>query len=468
MQEDIEQNTSNDEIDLWHLLEVLIKRKWMILIIVAVGVLSSYLFSLKDVQSITEALIQFNFSGIEKHLYPDGKEFDLNDLIAPDILYDIAKTIKDPKLSRLFSKNPRSYLFVDPLIPVEVAALAQEMKKVQKKTLFFLPNQYYLRFIQPVFGPFPYEVRKQILYTDMDLFKNKFLDAYVRRPLLAIDLPESVLSQNDYIDAFQILSNQANTYIGFLNTMVSTAGYYRSPRTGKTFVDLQASMKNLKEIELPGVESIIYYFYLSKQKDFLLTKTQFKIKQMEKQRQKKAMETATTNDLLKQVLEKDKGSSSSALRSAGSNTQFVFDSSNLDKRNEREYISMLVRRALDAGVEADNLSVEKKYTEEYLALIGKKAGSENEFQVARQFVESKLESIRKELLQLGKDANELNQEYRESKYSNIMMTLIEPQTVKRSKNQRVIVGGAFVLSFFGAIMLAFILDALSKSRFKKP
>jgi hypothetical protein len=133
-----------------------------------------------------------------------------------------------------------------------------------------------------------------------------------------------------------------------------------------------------------------------------------------------------------------------------------------------ENITMLVRRALDAGVEAENLSADKKYTEEYLALIGKNSGNESESQVARQFVDSKFESIRKELLQLGKDANELNQEYRESKYSNIMQTLIEPQTVKRSKNQRVIVGGAFVLSLFGAIMLAFILDALSKSRFKKP
>ena len=467
MQEEIEQNKSNDEIDLWHLLEVLLKRKWMILIIVALGVVSSYLYSLKDVQSVTEALIQFNFSGIEKHLYPDGKEFDLNDLIAPDILYDIAKTIKDPKLSLRFNKNPRSYLFVDSNIPFEVQEQIKEMQK-QKKTMEYLPNQYYLRFIQPVFGPFPTEVRKQVLYSDIELFRKKFLDEYVKRPLLALSLPESILSQNDYIDAFQILNDRANTYIGFLKEIISEAGYYRSPRTGKTFVDIQTSIRDLRDNELSGLGSIIYYNYLSKQKDALLMRTQFKIKQMDKQLQKKAMETALANDLLKQVLEKDKRTtlSLSTLPSSGPNSQIVLDTSAIEKMNEN--ITMLVRRALDAGVETENLSADKKYTEEYLALIGKNSGNESESQVSKKFVESKLESTRKELLQLGKDANELNQEYRESKYSNIMQTLIEPHTTRQSKNQRVIVGGAFVLSLFGAIMLVFILDALSKSRVKKP
>jgi hypothetical protein len=222
-------------------------------------------------------------------------------------------------------------------------------------------------------------------------------------------------------------------------------------------------MKNLKDIELAGVESIIYYYYLSKQKDFLLTRTQFRIKQMEKQREKKAMETATVNGLLKQVLEKDKNKSLTTIPSAGGSQQLVFDASALEKMSEKEYISMLVRRALDAGVEADNLGVDKRYTEDYLALLGKKAGNESEAQAAKQFVEVRFETIRKELLRLGKDANDLNQEYKESVYSNVMQTLDEPHTyIKYKRNLKFIGGGIFILSLFGAMILAFILEAIKR------
>jgi hypothetical protein len=459
MQEEIEQRKFIDEIDYLHVLDVLNKWKRMILIIVLIGVIFSYSYCLMNARSITGSLVQLNFSGIENHEYPDGKKFESNDLIAPDILISITKTIKDPELMIQFSNNPRGYLYVDPNIPVEVEEQAREMKKVQKKTMFYLPNQYYIRFAQSIWGPFPSDVRKQLLYADINTFQNNFLNAYVKRPLLALDLPESILSQNDYIDAFQILNDRTNTYIGFLNTMVSTAGYYRSPRTGKTFIDIQTSMINLKSNELPGVESIIYYSSLSKQKDFLLAKTQFKIKQMEKQRQKKAMETAMANDLLKQVLEKDKRSTSQTLPSAGPNSQIVLDASALEKMNEKEYISMLVRRTLDAGVEAENLSVDKKYLEEYMSLAEKNSGNESESQVARQLVDSKLESIRKELLQLGKDTNELNQEYRESKYSNVIQTLIEPNTYTVYKiKPKVAVGVTFIVCLFISIMLAFTLD----------
>jgi hypothetical protein len=382
------------EIDFMKIFFMIKRHKWLIMSIIVVCIVIGEIYILYHTDSVSECKVALTFNGIDKHEYPNGQKFEMNDLIPSDATTELAKIIQDPNKRKIFEKNPRSFLFVDPYIPIEVQERATEMKKIQKMTMFYLPNQYYIRFIQKLGGPFDGRERTQILYGLIQSFEHKFYDDFVNRPLLPNGLNQNLIKDNDYIDSFDVLKNYANNYMGFLDKKIEVAGYFRSAKTGKSFVNLQTDLKNMIDIDLLGVDSIIYYYRLSKYKNFLLTRTQYRIKQMEQQREKKMLESEMANNLLKQVLEKDKSRSNTAMPMGTSSSQIVVDADTIEKLNQKEYLNLLIKRSLESGVESQNLGVDKKYLQEYIDLLQKTQGKEIDVVSAKDFVEKRLEIIR--------------------------------------------------------------------------
>jgi capsular polysaccharide biosynthesis protein len=458
---DTQERFDEREIDFMKIFFMIKRHKWLIMSIVVVCIVIGGIYILRHTNSVSGGKVALTFIGIDKHEYPNGVKFDMNDLISSDATTEVAKIIKDPNKRKMFEKNPRAFLFVDPFIPIEVQEMALEMKKVQKKSMVYLPNQYYVRFIQKLGGPFNGRERTKIVYGLIQSFENRFYDDFVNRPLLALELTQNLSKNSDYIDSYEVLNNIANNYMGFLDKQIEVAGYFRSAKTGKSFVDLQTELKNMIDIDLLGVDSLIYYYRLSKYKDFLLTKTQYKVRQMEKEREKKMMESEMANNLLKQVLENDKGRSNTAMPMGTPNSQIVVDADTIEKLNQKEYLNLLIKRSLESGVESQNLGVDKKYLQEYIDLLQKTNGKEIDVVSAKAFVEGRLEIIRLELMRIAKAANELNQEYMLSKYSNVVMMTEEPHNYKLYDMSPVIV---MVLSILVGIIislgLAYILDLI--------
>ncbi len=428
---DAQERFDEREIDFMKIFLIIKRHKLLIMSIIAVCVLIGCIYILKHTNSVSGCKVALTFNGIDKHEYPDGDKFEMNDLISSDAITEVAKIIEDPNKRKMFEKNPRAFLFVDPFIPIEVQDKASRMEKLERKTLVYLPNQYYIRFIQKLGGSFDGRERTRILYGLIQSFEHKFSDDFINRPFLTVQLSQDQSKNSDYIDTFEVLNNVANNYMGFLNKKMEEAGYFRSAKTGKSFIDLQTELKNMMDIDLLGVDSLIYYYRLSKYKNFLLTKTQYKVRQMEKEREKKMMESEMANNLLKQVLEKDKGRSNTAMSVGTPNSQIVVDADTIEKLNQKEYLNLLIKRSLESGVESQNLEVDKKYLQEYIDLLQKTQGKEIDVVSAKAFVEERLEIIRLELARIAKAANELNQEYMLSRYSNVIKITEEPHNYKQ-------------------------------------
>lgn len=453
-------------LDLTEVIKIIRNRKRLVAGIVITSVMIAYTFCLVKSKTITEAYINLDFAGMDKHQYPDGSLFEMNDLIAPDILDASVKVIKDPDRFKVLSANPRSYMFVDSFIPVEVQAHAKEMKILEKKTLNYLPNQFCIKYSQGFNGPLGNEEQKQVIQSIIFEYRNKFLNGYIKRPLLALDIPEAVIKENDYIDTYEILNSSITNYIGFLDARIHEAGYYRSPRTGQSFVDIKTRLETIRDIDLSGAVSIIYSYSLSKQKGFLLTRTRYRIKEMQKQQEKKEMETSIAQDLLKQVIEKDKRDISSNIQVPGNQPQITVDSATLQKLSQKEYLSMLIGRALDAGVQADSLKVDKKYLEDYLASLGQDSSNGKiDHPEVKQIVENQLARTRDKIISLAKDANNLNQEYLARKYSHIIKVIIPPFSYTHYPfNPVLIVFMTLIISFVFAVIIAYALEYSSRIR----
>ena len=71
----------DDEVDLGEIISALSRRKWLILGIVGISLVLAIGWGILGSRDLTEALIQLNFSGMEKHKYPDGSQFDMYDIM---------------------------------------------------------------------------------------------------------------------------------------------------------------------------------------------------------------------------------------------------------------------------------------------------------------------------------------------------------------------------------------------------
>lgn len=468
MEEDRRPEYYEDEIDLMEILSVLWRRKWLIVSIVAIAMVSAVGWSLFNAHDCTEALIQLNFSGIEKHKYPDGGQFDMHDIISPEILVKAANVIEDKTHREMFTNKSRGFVFIDPFIPIEVREKTQEAEK-EKKTYIYLPNQFYLRFIQPVSGGvFSPEERKQVLLYVIKTYKNRFVEQYVKQKLLAVDSLKNPLSTRDYTDTVSTLNSNIQEYSGFLEDRIKEAGYYRSVKTGKSFVDIKESLKTLKSIDLKEVNSIITISHLTRFRDNLIQKYQYRIKEIEKQRKKKEGEARIAQKLLQDVWQRgEKGVSLNMQAQKGTSPFVMMDSSILEKLSEKEYISFLLKRILEADVTAKNLEVDKFDLEERLAAIKDTNTQDENSDANAKYIEQRLEEIRSNIIRLARDANELNTEYLQNKYSDVVQILKYPYSfISYDKNPRKVAGLSFIVSLILAIFIAFFVEYISNARGK--
>jgi len=467
MAEEKQDQYFDDEINLAEVFSVLWKRKLWIAALIVAAMVFSYGWAVSHGKSYTRSLVQLNFSGIDKHTYPDGTPFEMHDLISTDILDVAANAIEDTEHRELFLSNPRGFITVDPRIPIEVKEKISAMER-EKQTYDYLPNQFYISFVQPKDGIFTHEEKKQVLLAINEAFKDKFMQDYVQKELLSLDLTPEKLNQYDYLESLDIVSSYLDTYKTFLRDMIESTGLYRSPSTGRSFVDILSSLENIRKTDLYELQSILKVSLETKQEDVLVKKYQYRIKSLEKEMQKKEEEAKVAKDLLKDVWAQGKGKGVlDGSSDSQSSSQVILDAEFLEKLSEKDYTSVLLQKALEAEITANSLRIDKKYLENELAMLTGNAGKKANPRFSSDVIEGMLEDIRKNIMALGKNANDLSIEFLSSRYADIIKVLNYPESfVQYPRNPKTVTAMALVISLMVGIVIAFIAEYASNTRKK--
>jgi len=455
-----------DEIDLKEIFSVLWRRKWLICGVIVFGVTLACGWTIMHSRSYTKSLIQLNFSGIDKHLYPDGTQFEMHDIIAQDILYTAGDALENTGHRDVYLSNPRSFIFVDPFIPIEVKEKIKAMER-NKQTYFYLPSQYQMSFIQPRNGVFSHEEKKQVLLAINKAFEDKFADEYVNKKLLAVNLSPDILDKYDYIEVIDIYKAYLDTYIAYINDMIEDAGLYRSPQSGVSFVDIRTSLENIKKMDLYEIESILHVSLETKQKEALIKKYQYRIKTLSKEMQKKQEEARIAKALLQDVWQQENVRNSLEVGSSNSQSspQIHMDASVLDKLSGKDYKSVLLQRALDAEVTANSLKIDENFLNEEIAVLMNRKSTDGGADISIAYIDNSLETIRKDITALGQKANDLSREYLGTQYAGIVKVLKDPVSATHyDKSPVLVMMLSFFVSFLLAVFLAFIVEYVRTSK----
>jgi len=455
----------DDEIDLMDVFSTLWKRKLVIAGVVALCLLLAVGWLTHGARSYTQQLVQLNFAGIDQHQYPDGTRFRMQDLIAQNILVAAAEAIDNAEHRQQFIENPRRFVFVDPFIPVEVKENMKRMER-DKQTYIYLPNQFYVNFIEKRGGTYSHEEKKRLLLAINRAFEDKFINDFVKKKLLAINLGRDDIARFDYIDALEVLSLNAESYASFLGSVISDAGFYRSPLSGVSFQDLLNALNNIRQIDIHGITTILKTQLDTKQKDALLARYQYRIRSIDKEMEKKEQEARIARDLLQEIWTQERGRGPLRVQSdPSSSAQVLLDSTLLDRLSEKDYKSVLLQRALDTESSASALRVEKKYLKEDLAML-KAGGNESAGPaIELDYIEASIEKIRERLVSLAEAANTLNQEYLLTRYTNIIQVHKNPETFTLYlKSPLLVLALTLMVGLILGIFIALIVESASSRR----
>ena len=438
--------------DYWRILQ---KWKTFILAMVLIAVvLSSGIVLLKyPIKYVTESTIELNFKGIEKHTYPDESPFAQDQIIAPAILAKVVDTLKsvidETQLNKL-----RDSIGIRAITPPEIQEKIAQAKK-RNDAFEYSPNQFVVSFTtrrHEILGP---QVRERILLAIVDEFRKDFEHKFSEEPLVVINFADNMIEKYDYVDVLETLSVKLSNILTFLDAKIQDAGFFRSARTGLSFIDIKNDVQLMESLELGNLEAIIKNGLLTKNKDTLINKYRHKIRSIDFAMRKKEGEAAVARDLLQamQTAERYDVKTSSAPRNG--ETNIVIDSSLIKNLIKNDYYSMLLKTALQAEIDAKNLSVEKAFLEEEISHLNQNHFTPLQTEEKMRYVTQKLNFIKDNMASLSQKANELNAEYLKSDIIGVVKVVHYHRTFRqRAINVTLVMLLVAVLAFFLAFFIA--------------
>jgi len=441
-----------DEIELIDYLRVLWKWKWVIalMVVICAGAAIGITMVKYPTKYATECIIALNFPGIEKHRNPDDTLFDKNQIITPAILSRAAASLQKEEALSL-----RGMIAIKAIMPPEVQA---EIKKAEKRkeSYAFFPNQFSLTLTTEQKDIFSEEENSRILLSIVDEYRTEFERKYGEEPLVAINFPDDFLANYDYGEVVDTFKTKIATFIKFLDSKVKKAGFFRSQKTGLSFIDIKSDAESLRNIELSKTEAIIGTLKLTKNKEDLINQYKYNIRKIEIRKRKKEKEAAVAHRMLKQMRQTGRYKLSKDA-SSEKGTSLVLDSSFIENLIKNDYFSSLLKTALNAEVEAKNLEVDKEFLEKKIIILkGKKEGKEKE-KIA--CIQESLKAIQDKIRLLSQRANELNMEYLRRAVAGAVQVIKDPETFEtRSGNLKKTALLAAVVGLFFAIFLAFFIE----------
>lgn len=434
----------DDEIDLTELIRTLWKSKFIIGTVMAVtfilaGLISHYLY---PKQYITKAGVLLNFPGIEEYKNPDGTPFNKEQVIAPNILYNAVGLLKvgEEKGDALIGEI-RSLISIEAVIP---DAILKKIERAEKKNepFDYAPNLFHVLLLTEGKMEIPELERDRILYAVIRGFKEYFTEKYGQEPVSTYRFPDDMVERYDYLETIDILLTSSENLNTFLANKTEAAGFFRS-KNGSTFFDLKNQLEMLQQVEIQKTRDLIHTFKLTKDTRALISQYQYKIREFEKNKDKKEGEAEAALRLLNTVMgQKTRVGPAAADTSSG---PVLYDQSFLDDVRKNDYYSLLLKVALDAEVAAVNMRIDKKFLLDTIDALGKadKNGNNGGTDVAE--IEKSLIEIKDRLNAISKASSNLNKEYLASTIEGAIRIVSEPETyIERDKH--------FFLVIFAAVM----------------
>ncbi|MDP4119773.1 MAG: hypothetical protein Q8876_01785 [Bacillota bacterium] len=258
--------------DLQKIFYILFKYKILIscimVLFIAGGLYNQYRTTSSFVTS--QAIVGFNYTGIEKGLDPAGGKFDITPIKSPEVVLTALKSVGLDK--KLNESTVVDSITVTPLVPNDVEQkllLQNEQKKngVQDTSDYvYYPNQYIITLTVSKAWNISNLQAQQIVNAIIDKYSDNFYNKYGYQPYISNTISNTNVKSLDYPDIATYLKNQLSLLTTYAKTKSDAAQKFRSSTTGLSFDDIYNSVSSVKKIEFDRLNALIDSYALTSDK----------------------------------------------------------------------------------------------------------------------------------------------------------------------------------------------------------
>jgi hypothetical protein len=444
-----------EEIDFFEIFKVLFKWKYLILgmICFLITVVSIGNFLLNKKMYVSDIAVVLTFSGIEKHLNPDGSPFNAMQIISPHNLSKINIPIKTDD-----SDNVR----ISDFIEVKNIIPEMEQKKIddakEKNEVYpFFPNQFLISLTTDENNLISNinKERETILNSVINVYKQEAARKFFKQDVFFGNYPYTFVNNNDYLENIEIIKVRINKLIKFINDNAEKTNKFRSTETSLTFLDLKHQLELLRNINVRKIEAFVKNMNLTKNIDLVISQLNQNIKILDENMAKQTGKAAIASKLLKEI------NSKIGFQKISSNSQndMNLETSFIEKLRTEDNQSYLIEVILNSETSANDYEVDKKRLMDNLDSLKNK--TKKGTQEIHDYVDNYLKNVVfNKFNQLTNDLKALNSEFQASENANFIKIIQSPLHYEVNSHSTSIktILIAVVIALFLSFFLIFIIE----------
>ncbi len=441
---------------------------WLAVAILA-GVLipTGYAVFASDQLKVLNAVISFNYDGIESGKDPNGRTFDVNTLKNPAV---IEKALTDLGEDMEQLENIRQGIIIEGIRPTDAIDKITMYQSIYQQgnltagekmlEVKIYPTQFIVTFN---YSATDYKGTRavEVFNTILTSYSEYFFDTYGFNKALGSAVTTLDYNDYDYAQAVDVFDSTLSTLQDYVNGLSSSdSTRFRASSTGNTFADLSESIGTLREVDLDVISSYINIHTITKDKETLLAYYDYRVEQLN--RQKKIAE-----DELKTVTE--------AIADYEKDTIIIYG----DKQDTSQYTQAsaeydnLINRKISAQKTVSTAAQRIDMYQKRITELNKNKTSASKEKIER--VEADLQTLSEKINVLLQKVNDTANEYYETVYLSNSYNILVPASSSALHTAKSIIKAAmepvlivealfFVIYFAAAFISALIADNRKKNK----
>ena len=328
-----------------------------------IGLLGWWLFAPRS----AHALVVLGFRGIERHEYPSGKSFSIEDLRSPKVLARALAQVGlpvDTDLEELYRG-----IDVVPIVPITVVERWKKQARDGTKREEFLPSEFAVE-VRP--SGLDDTERVQLLYALVKAYQDevKYEQEAELQRLASAGLPADLTSLYDYWDIPLLLRAQADTLTTRLAILIRESQNFRDPAVNLSFRDVEREVETWRDTRLETLAAVVHRERLVKDPVAMLRRLEERRANLDIELTRINTQVESATRLLQVVGQPQAVLAGQAAQRDGAP---LLDVSALEKILKSDYVGPVVSRTLRLQEEAAVTAAARERVQHEIALLEKQS-----------------------------------------------------------------------------------------------
>jgi hypothetical protein len=325
------------------------------------------LWRLLIASQVAEGTLSLTFRGIERHEYPSGRKFSVEDIRSPQVLERARANAGLPAgipLERLYVGTE-----ITPVIPSEIQARWRKQDRDGVKREEFFPQDFRIRVSA---GGLVADQRLQFLsaltkaYQDEVRFEQQ---SSLRRMADFSSMSPSELVKNyDTWDLPNLLRERERSLRQQVEALVKESREFKDPKFGLSFRDVANDLQTWRDTRLEEITAFIYRGRVVRDRDLMVKRLQQRLDELDVEMRQSNGEAEQSTRLI-ESLDRSKPLLAGPLTNRDGAP--LVDTTALEKLVRSDYVGPVVKRITELHQKAQETQAERARVERELTMLSK-------------------------------------------------------------------------------------------------